>query len=129
MYCDVPLSGGRPVVLNWTEGEREVGVVYPGEETTTVDLTPGGTIICPLLSTPNTSCTAGIITCDCSNYNISITLSNDIGSSQPVSIIFNSAPVEVEEGESPAGGPAVVVSLNPRCRSVCPLHTCVCHLE
>ncbi|CAI8049453.1 hypothetical protein GBAR_LOCUS27223 [Geodia barretti] len=28
------------------------------------------------------------------------------------------APVEVEEGESPAGGPAVVVSLNPLCRSV-----------
>ncbi|CAI8025154.1 hypothetical protein GBAR_LOCUS14558 [Geodia barretti] len=28
------------------------------------------------------------------------------------------APVEVEEGESPSGGPAVVVSLNPLCRSV-----------
>ena len=61
--------------------------MYPGEEMTTVDLTPGGTI-CSLLSTPNTSCTA-TITNDCSNYNISITLSNDIGSSQPVSIIFN----------------------------------------
>ncbi|CAI8025153.1 hypothetical protein GBAR_LOCUS14558 [Geodia barretti] len=116
MYCDLPLSGGRPVVLNWTEGEREVGVVYPGEEMATVDLTPGGTI-CSLLSTPNTSCTA-TITSDCNNYNISVTLSNDIGSSQPVSIIFNAAPVEVEEGESPSGGPAVVVSLNPLCRSV-----------
>ncbi|CAI8017200.1 hypothetical protein GBAR_LOCUS10484 [Geodia barretti] len=116
MYYDVPLSGGRPVVLNWTEGEREVGVVYPGEEMTTVDLTPGGTI-CSFLSTPIISCTA-TITNDCSNYNISITLSNDIGPSQPVSIIFNSAPVEVEEGESPAGGPAVIVSLNPLCRSV-----------
>ena len=62
-------------------------MVYPGEEMTTVDLTPGGTI-CSLLSTTNTSCTAAI-TNDCNNYNISITLSNDIGASQPVSTIFN----------------------------------------
>ncbi|CAI8041761.1 hypothetical protein GBAR_LOCUS23172, partial [Geodia barretti] len=50
LYCDVPLSGGRPVFINWMRGEREVGVVYPGKEMTTVDLTPGGTI-CSLLST------------------------------------------------------------------------------
>ena len=62
-------------------------MVYPGDESTKVNLTPGGTI-CSHMPPFNTNCTA-TITSDCNNYSISLTVSNDVGSAQPVSTIFN----------------------------------------
>ena len=69
-------------------GEREEGVVYPGEEKVMMlELSPGGAI-CPDQSITDTSCTT-VITSDCNNYSISLTLSNDVGASLPATADFD----------------------------------------
>ena len=67
-------------------GEREEGVVYPGEKVV-LELSPGGAI-CTDQSVSDTSCTT-VITSDWNNYSISLTLSNAVGASQPVSADFD----------------------------------------
>ena len=57
-------------------------MVYPGEEKVVLGLSPGGAI-CPDLTVTDTSCTT-VITSDWNNYIISLTLSNDVGASLPV---------------------------------------------
>ena len=86
-----------------------------------LELSPGGAI-CPDQSVSDTSCTT-VITSDCNNYSISLTLSDDVGTSPPVSADFDrecfqqqykhlsARPLKVEERE----GPAVAVTLNPLC--------------
>ena len=112
----------------------EEGVVYPGEERATVEWSTERSI-CSIVPGTDPSCTA-IFTRDCSNCNISLTLSNDVGSSQSTNTSFNcklmdvlhqaiafkkyftAFPFTLREAVSPDGGPAVVVRLNPLCRSV-----------
>ena len=65
-------------------GSREDGVVYPGEENATVSLTPGGTVCSDMTVT---SCTAVIMKDDI--YTASLTISNDVGSSAPVTQTFD----------------------------------------
>ena len=62
-------------------------MVYPGEEKVVLELSPGGAL-CPDLTVTDTSCTT-VITSDCNNYSISLTLPNDVGTSQPVSADFD----------------------------------------
>ena len=68
-------------------GEREEGVVYPGEENVVLGLSPGGAI-CPKQSITDPSCTT-VITSDWNNYVISLILSNDVGASPPVTADFD----------------------------------------
>ena len=65
----------------------EEEVVYPGEEKTTVEWSTERSI-CSIVPGTDTSCTA-IFTRDCSNCNISLTLSNYVGSSQSTNTSFN----------------------------------------
>ena len=69
--------------INIQNGTREEGIVYPGEQTAMVVLTPGD-IECLVTGT---RCTASIS--DDDNYTLSLTLSNEIGSSVPVIHSFN----------------------------------------
>ena len=62
-------------------------MVYPVEEKVVLGLSPGGTY-CPDLTVTDTSCTT-VITSDCNNYSISLTLSNDVGTSQPATADFD----------------------------------------
>ena len=63
-------------------------MVYPGEEKVMMlELSPGGTI-CPDQSVSDTSCTT-VITSDCNNYSISLTLSNSVGASPPATADFD----------------------------------------
>ena len=62
-------------------------MVYPGEENVVLGLNPGGTI-CPDQSVTDTSCTT-VITSDCNNYSISLTLSNGVGASPPATAGFD----------------------------------------
>ena len=69
-------------------GEVE-GVLYPGVVMVAVELEPGG-IGCSGVTAPDTSCTT-IITRD-DSYTVNLTLSNDIGSTEPVIITFACEP-------------------------------------
>ena len=60
--------------------------MYPGEENVMIALTPGGTV-CSDVTVTDTSCTTAI-TGDC-NYNISLTLSNNVGPSQLATAVFD----------------------------------------
>ena len=63
-------------------------MVYPGEEKVMMlELSPGGAI-CPDQSITDTSCTT-VITSDCNNYSISLTLLNDVGASLPATADFD----------------------------------------
>ena len=63
-------------------------MVYPGEEKVMMlELNPGGAI-CPDQSITDTSCTT-VITSDCNNYSISLTLSNDVGASPSATADFD----------------------------------------
>ena len=68
-----------------TETEEE-GVVYPGEVEVRVDLDPGD-ISCSDVTADDTTCTVNI-TAD-EDYTVNLTLSNDVGSTQPVESMFN----------------------------------------
>ena len=68
-----------------TETEEE-GVVYPGEVEVRVDLDPGN-MTCSGVTADDISCTVNITRDD--NYTVSLTLSNDVGSTQPVESMFN----------------------------------------
>ena len=68
-----------------TETEEE-GVVYPGEVEVRVDLDPGD-MACSGVTADDISCTVNITRDD--NYTVSLTLSNDVGSTQPVESMFN----------------------------------------
>ena len=57
-------------------GERDERLVYPGEESVKVEL--NGEDVCLGLTASGTECTV-IITVD-GSYNVSLTLSNDVGS-------------------------------------------------
>ena len=73
--------GGNVIVctyINIQNGTREDGIVYPGEQTAMVVLTPGD-IDCTVTDTRGT---ASITNDD--KYTLNLTLSNDIGSSVPV---------------------------------------------
>ncbi|CAI8002963.1 hypothetical protein GBAR_LOCUS3515 [Geodia barretti] len=82
MECSV--SRVRSVNISWMDGMREDGIMYPGEQTTMVVLTPGN-IECTVAGT---RCTASITEDD--NYTFNLTLNNNIGSSAPVIDSFNS---------------------------------------
>ena len=60
-------------------------MVYPGEVGVSVELDPGN-IACSDVATEDTSCTA-IITSD-GVYSVSLTLRNDVGSTQAVVDMF-----------------------------------------
>ena len=74
------------VIQYGNETEEEEGVVYPGEVGVRVDLDPGD-IACSGVTADDTSCTVNITRDD--NYTASLTLSNDVGSTQPVESMFN----------------------------------------
>ena len=107
LHCDVPLKYGRPVVIKWTVcllvllhtcviiykclhlqygTEPEEGVVYAGELGVSVDLEPGD-ITCSDVTADDTSCTVTITRDD--DYTVSLTLSNDVGSTTPVQSMFD----------------------------------------
>ena len=67
-------------------GTEEEGVVYPGEVVVSVDLDPGD-ITCSGVTADDTSCTVNITRDD--NYTVSLTLRNDVGSTQPVESMFD----------------------------------------
>ena len=56
-----------------------MGVEYPGEVEVIVELNPGN-IVCSDVTTEDTSCTVSITRDDV--YTVSLTLSNDVGSTQ-----------------------------------------------
>ena len=62
-------------------------MVYPGEEKVVLELSPGGAI-CPDLTVTDTSCTT-VITSDCNNYSISLTIYNAVGVSPPATADFD----------------------------------------
>ena len=68
-----------------TETEEE-GVAYPGEVEVRVDLDPGD-MACSGVTADDTSCTVNITRDE--DYTVSLTLSNDVGSTQPVETTFN----------------------------------------
>ena len=68
------------------EGERDDGVVYPGAQKAVVKLSPPGNTLCSDVT--DTRCNFNITTED--YYTVSLTLTNDAGSSEPVSFSFNS---------------------------------------
>ncbi|CAI8044891.1 hypothetical protein GBAR_LOCUS24863, partial [Geodia barretti] len=77
MSCNTSLDDGRPISINWTGGDREVGVVYPGEELVLVELTsPSGTVeqVCSDVN----GCSSEIS--ESGNYTVSLTITNMIGS-------------------------------------------------
>ena len=67
------------------DGERDDGVVYPGEQKAVVKLSPPGDIVCSDVT--DTRCTFNIHAED--YYTVSLTLANDAGSSEPFSLSFN----------------------------------------
>ena len=67
-------------------GAEEKDVVYPGERGVSVELDPGN-IVCSDVTTEDTSCTA-IITRD-DVYTVSLTLRNDVDSTQAVVDMFD----------------------------------------
>ena len=67
-------------------GEMDEGVVYPGKLKVTVALDVKNNN-CSELTSADTSCTA-FITND-ANYTIILTLSNDVGASEPVTMVFD----------------------------------------
>ena len=67
-------------------GAEEEGVVYPGEVGVSVDLDPGD-ITCSGVTADDISCTVNITRDD--DYTVSLTLSNDVGSTQPVMAMFD----------------------------------------
>ena len=64
-------------------------MVYPGEENVMVNLTPEGETMCSDIMMAIDTHSTTYITGNC-NYNISLTLSNDVGASQLVSAVFDS---------------------------------------
>ena len=70
-------------------GGEVVGVVYPGAVMVTVDLEPGG-IGCSGETASDTSCSTTITRDD--SYTVNLTLSNDIGSTEPVVTTFACEP-------------------------------------
>ena len=65
------------------------GVVYPRVVMVAVDMEPGG-IVCSGVTVPDTSCTTTITIDD--SYTVNLTLSNDIGSTEPVITTFACEP-------------------------------------
>jgi hypothetical protein len=106
MECSV--SDVRSVNITWMDGTREEGIMYPGEQTTMVVLTPGN-IDCTVTGT---RCTASITEDD--NYTLSLTLSNEIGSSVPVIHSFNSMALLTDDNLD-GGQPSVNVTVNENC--------------
>ena len=86
LLCTVAITSLKFVLGFIQYGEREEGVVYPGEKVV-LELSPGGAI-CPDLTVTDTSCTT-VITSDWNNYIISLTLYNDVGASPPVTADFD----------------------------------------
>ena len=72
------------VVLCMQPGPQTQGVVYPGAVDSSVVLDPGA---CCTVTAGGTSCTA-IITED-GVYTVSLTLTNDVGSTEPVVHMFD----------------------------------------
>ena len=67
-------------------GAEEKDVVYPGEVVVSVELDPGN-IACSDVTTEDTSCIASITRDDV--YTVSLTLRNDVGSTQAVVDMFD----------------------------------------
>ena len=65
-------------------------MVYPGNEVVTIELDPGD-ILCSDVTVTDTNCTTTITRDD--TYTISVTISNDLGSSQPAINTFDCEPV------------------------------------
>ena len=96
-----------------TETEEE-GVVYPGEVEVRVDLDPGD-MVCSGVTADDISCTVNITRDD--NYTVSLTLSNDVGSTQPVESMFDcELPVRVLSISSLHNRISIVI--NATCRIV-----------
>jgi hypothetical protein len=110
MNCNVPVNDGRPGVISWMDGERDDGVVYPGAQKAVVKLSPPGNTVCSGVT--DTRCTFNITTED--YYTVSLTLTNDAGSSEPVSLSFNPM---VFQTENYLRGirPSVRVTVNEYC--------------
>ena len=116
LHCDVPLKDGRPVVITWMVGQlqyfflqpslyvytfvhlcvlapaqygnetEEEGVVYPGEVEVSVELDPRD-MACSDVTADDISCSVSITRDE--DYTVSLTLSNDVGSTPPVESMFN----------------------------------------
>ena len=78
MYTDVAMC--------IQDGESDDGVEYPGAQKAVVKLSPPGDTVCSGVT--DTRCTFNITTED--YYTVSLTLTNDAGSSEPVSLSFKS---------------------------------------
>ena len=112
LFCDSPLGDGRLIVINWMVcvlqvyskrlhddvfqyGGEVVGVVYPGTVMVAVELDPGG-IGCSGVTASDTSCTTTITRDD--SYTVSLTLSNDVGSTEPEITTFDCKPANYSPG-------------------------------
>jgi hypothetical protein len=106
MECSV--RNVRSVNISWMNGTGEDGIVYPGEQTAMVVLTPGD-IDCTVT---DTRCTASITNDD--KYTLNLTLSNDIGSSVPVIHSFDSMALQTDDNLD-GNQPSVNVTVNENC--------------
>ena len=87
MHTVIPsLYGYVYLHLQYGTKTEEEGVVYPGEVEVRVDLDLGD-MACSGVTADDISCTVNITRDD--NYTVSLTLSNDVGSTQPVESMFN----------------------------------------
>ncbi|CAI8013383.1 hypothetical protein GBAR_LOCUS8495, partial [Geodia barretti] len=111
MDCNVPVSDGRPGVFSWMDGERDDGVEYPGEQKAVVKLSPPGDTVCSDVA--DTRCTFNITTED--YYTVSLTLTNDAGSSEPVSLSFNTMVFQLIEDNLGGNEPNIRVTVNEYC--------------
>jgi hypothetical protein len=115
--CGVLLKEGRPISISWTYGEMKEGVLYPGRQSAMVEVTPGGTV-CSGVAMSDTSCTTNITNDD--NYSINLTVSNDIGPSQPVIVMFDSTLLSAGNNLN-SDLPNVKITVNPLCNTT--MHT------
>ncbi|CAI8015503.1 hypothetical protein GBAR_LOCUS9598 [Geodia barretti] len=113
--CDVNLKISAPVTIEWMYGVVEEGVVYPGDVEVVLKLN-NGPIICSDVTDANISCT---VTLPRDVYNISITQSNDIGSTVD-SASFDMAVLVVSEQISLILNTQLLFIVTVRRNGLCP---------